>query len=243
MAEVLREQFPKAVGTRSKRSHLLYDFRPPGSTFSRPLPGDRPGKLPPQYRDVQTEQLRIGFTSEPTDDFPSEFGCRREKRGTTTRLLPPDGPHTAGESDNAVELVELVEEGVRHSETTWLPGWRRISAARPVGKSLEILLFGPEATASVKTVCRAGGARKPRRTAQSVGEDLQGSYRFSPSGEGPESSRDSLQCEKPKLFCLDHQQPLCLVCRDSEELTDTASDPSMKLLYDSPTNFRKLGGP
>uniref|UniRef100_A0A667WZA1 Tripartite motif-containing protein 35-like n=1 Tax=Myripristis murdjan TaxID=586833 RepID=A0A667WZA1_9TELE len=30
----------------------------------------------------------------------------------------------------------------------------------------------------------------------------------------------SLHSEKLKLFCLDHQQPVCLVCRDSETHTD-----------------------
>ncbi|XP_074489467.1 nuclear factor 7, brain-like [Sebastes fasciatus] len=30
----------------------------------------------------------------------------------------------------------------------------------------------------------------------------------------------SLHSEKLKLFCLDHQQPVCLVCRDSEKHTD-----------------------
>ncbi|XP_044039747.1 nuclear factor 7, brain-like [Siniperca chuatsi] len=30
----------------------------------------------------------------------------------------------------------------------------------------------------------------------------------------------SLHAEKLKLFCLDHQQPVCLVCRDSEKHTD-----------------------
>ncbi|KAG8007238.1 Nuclear factor 7, partial [Nibea albiflora] len=30
----------------------------------------------------------------------------------------------------------------------------------------------------------------------------------------------SLHSEKLRLFCLDHQQPVCLVCRDSEKHTD-----------------------
>uniref|UniRef100_A0A8C2WNX7 B box-type domain-containing protein n=1 Tax=Cyclopterus lumpus TaxID=8103 RepID=A0A8C2WNX7_CYCLU len=30
----------------------------------------------------------------------------------------------------------------------------------------------------------------------------------------------SLHSEKLKLFCLDHQQPVCVVCRDSEKHTD-----------------------
>ncbi|XP_054880042.1 nuclear factor 7, brain-like isoform X1 [Poeciliopsis prolifica] len=33
----------------------------------------------------------------------------------------------------------------------------------------------------------------------------------------PEDNRCSLHSEKLKLFCLDHQQPVCLVCRDSEK--------------------------
>ncbi|KAF3857663.1 hypothetical protein F7725_010864 [Dissostichus mawsoni] len=39
----------------------------------------------------------------------------------------------------------------------------------------------------------------------------------------------SLHSEKLRLFCLDHQQPVCVVCRDSVKHTDTDSDPSMKL--------------
>ncbi|KAM6918471.1 E3 ubiquitin-protein ligase TRIM35-like [Xenentodon cancila] len=30
----------------------------------------------------------------------------------------------------------------------------------------------------------------------------------------------SLHCENLKLFCLDHQQPVCVICRDSEKHTD-----------------------
>ncbi|XP_034557210.1 E3 ubiquitin-protein ligase TRIM39-like [Notolabrus celidotus] len=39
---------------------------------------------------------------------------------------------------------------------------------------------------------------------------------------GQRSSEDlcSLHSEKLKLFCLDHQQPVCLVCRDSEKHSD-----------------------
>lgn len=61
------------------------------TAFSRPLTGDRPGNLPPS---VETEHQRIGFTSEPTNNFLSEFNCWREKRETTTRLLPPVTVHT-----------------------------------------------------------------------------------------------------------------------------------------------------
>lgn len=60
-----------------------------------------------------------------------------------------------------------------HSETKWLPDQRRISAVRSVRTSLEILLFCHVATASVKTVWRAGGDRNKHVSVQFVREDLQ----------------------------------------------------------------------
>uniref|UniRef100_A0AAZ1XG82 RING-type domain-containing protein n=1 Tax=Oreochromis aureus TaxID=47969 RepID=A0AAZ1XG82_OREAU len=50
----------------------------------------------------------------------------------------------------------------------------------------------------------------------------------------------SLHSEKLKLFCLDHQQPVCVVCRDTPS---TDSDPSMKLHNNTRRNFRKLWSP
>ena len=38
--------------------------------------------------------------------------------------------------------------------------------------------------------------------------------------ERDSKARCSLHSEKLKVFCLDHQQPVCLVCRDSEKHTD-----------------------
>jgi len=128
----------------------------------------------------------------------------------------------------------------RHSETTWLPGCRRISAARSGGKSLEILLFCPVATASVKTVCRAGGRSSrsdpPRNLALK-------NLRVLLTGEEPESSRDSLHSEKLKLFCLDHQQPMCLVCRDSEEHTDHGIRPIDEAALQLAKKLRETLGP
>ncbi|KAJ4921116.1 hypothetical protein JOQ06_017742 [Pogonophryne albipinna] len=39
-------------------------------------------------------------------------------------------------------------------------------------------------------------------------------------GQRPSEALCSLHSEKLKLFCLDHQQPVCVVCRDSEKHSD-----------------------
>ncbi|XP_033935776.1 nuclear factor 7, brain-like isoform X1 [Pseudochaenichthys georgianus] len=39
-------------------------------------------------------------------------------------------------------------------------------------------------------------------------------------GQRPPEALCSLHSEKLKLFCLDHQQPVCVVCRDSEKHSD-----------------------
>ncbi|KAJ4927581.1 hypothetical protein JOQ06_015306 [Pogonophryne albipinna] len=39
-------------------------------------------------------------------------------------------------------------------------------------------------------------------------------------GQRPPEALCSLHSEKLRLFCLDHQQPVCLVCRDSEKHTN-----------------------
>ncbi|KAI3370464.1 hypothetical protein L3Q82_024472 [Scortum barcoo] len=54
----------------------------------------------------------------------------------------------------------------------------------------------------------------------------------------------SLHSEKLKLFCLDHQQPVCVTSAEIQKHTTiTDSDPSMKLHRITKRNFRKLWSP
>ena len=50
----------------------------------------------------------------------------------------------------------------------------------------------------------------------------------------------SLHSKKLRLFWVDHQQPVCVICRDSENTPATNSDPSMKLHNNTGSSFRKL---
>ena len=122
----------------------------------------------------------------------SEFSYKREKLHSAALLHPAD-THTLKVSLTETQLKVKVKfsaviRGVSrdvtdwtfcllcfqlHSETKWLPDQRRISAVRSVRTSSESLLFCPVATASVKTVCRAGGDRNKHRSVQCVREDLQ----------------------------------------------------------------------
>uniref|UniRef100_A0A671TS66 Uncharacterized protein n=1 Tax=Sparus aurata TaxID=8175 RepID=A0A671TS66_SPAAU len=99
--------------------------------------------------------------------------------------------------------------------------------------SSESLSFCHVATASVKTVCRAGGQRDKHGSVQFVREDLQRNIHLLSlvlknlcetflQERDQRASEDlcSRHSEKLKLFCLDHQQPVCLVCRDSEQHTN-----------------------
>ncbi|XP_036007515.1 nuclear factor 7, ovary-like [Fundulus heteroclitus] len=49
----------------------------------------------------------------------------------------------------------------------------------------------------------------------------------------------SLHSEKLKLFCLDHQQPVCLVCRDSEKHTNHRFRPIDEAAEDHKKNLQK----
>ncbi|KAI3369277.1 hypothetical protein L3Q82_007530 [Scortum barcoo] len=54
----------------------------------------------------------------------------------------------------------------------------------------------------------------------------------------------SLHSEKLKLFCLDHQQPVCLVCRDSKTHNNhTDSDPSNEAAQDHREELQKFMKP
>ncbi|KAF7647845.1 hypothetical protein LDENG_00165690 [Lucifuga dentata] len=76
--------------------------------------------------------------------------------------------------------------------------------------STKILLFYHVATASVKPVCRDGGEQKKHMSVQ---------FRDQRSSSDSEDLC-SLHSEKLKLFCLDHQQPVCVVCRESKTHTN-----------------------
>ncbi|XP_071060338.1 E3 ubiquitin-protein ligase TRIM35-like [Pseudochaenichthys georgianus] len=45
-------------------------------------------------------------------------------------------------------------------------------------------------------------------------------------GQRPPEALCSLHSEKLKLFCLDHQQPVCVICRDSEKHSDHSFRPT-----------------
>ncbi|XP_071755575.2 nuclear factor 7, ovary-like [Centroberyx gerrardi] len=49
----------------------------------------------------------------------------------------------------------------------------------------------------------------------------------------------SLHSEKLKLFCLDHQQPVCVVCRDSEKHTDHRFRPVHEAVWDHKRRLQK----
>ncbi|XP_060897783.1 nuclear factor 7, ovary-like [Labrus mixtus] len=49
----------------------------------------------------------------------------------------------------------------------------------------------------------------------------------------------SLHSEKLKLFCLDHQQPVCLICRDSKTHTDHRFRPIHELALDHKKEMQK----
>lgn len=50
----------------------------------------------------------------------------------------------------------------------------------------------------------------------------------------------SLHIEKLKLFCLNHQQPVCVVCRDSEKHTDHRFRPIDEAAKDRRKNIKEL---
>ncbi|KAM4569944.1 E3 ubiquitin-protein ligase TRIM39-like [Odontesthes bonariensis] len=62
-------------------------------------------------------------------------------------------------------------------------------------------------------------------------------------GQTDSESLCSLHIEKLKLFCLNHQQPVCVVCRDSEKHTDHGFRPVDEAAKDHRRKLRELLGP
>ncbi|KAF7666929.1 hypothetical protein LDENG_00088300 [Lucifuga dentata] len=121
------------------------------------------------------------------------------------------------------------------SETKWLPAHTRTSAVPSATTSSETLSSCPAATASVKPVCRGGGDRniqecpvckkvssKREQCCDLVLRNLCEAFLLERDHASSSDSEAlcSLHAEKLKLFCLHHQQPVCVVCRDSKTHTN-----------------------
>ncbi|XP_056245057.1 E3 ubiquitin-protein ligase TRIM39-like [Seriola aureovittata] len=84
----------------------------------------------------------------------------------------------------------------RHCLRRW---WRKKQTCEcPICKERS-LLKDPPRNLALKNLCEAFKQERDQRSSESL---------------------CSLHSEKLKLFCLDHQQPVCLVCRDSEKHTN-----------------------
>ncbi|XP_039662115.1 nuclear factor 7, brain-like [Perca fluviatilis] len=80
-----------------------------------------------------------------------------------------------------------------------LKGWRREKQTRECPVCRKRSLSKPHLSLVLKNLCEAFIQERDQRSSEAL---------------------CSLHSEKLKLFCLDHQQPVCLVCRDSETHTN-----------------------
>ncbi|KAI3369680.1 hypothetical protein L3Q82_024523 [Scortum barcoo] len=116
-----------------------------------------------------------------------------------------------------------------HSQTKWLPDQRRISAVRSVMTSLEmpVVLSCSHSFCkdSVKSwwrekqtqecpLCKRISSRK-EPPCNLVLKKLCEAF-LQERDQRASEALCSLHSEKLKLFCLDHQQPVCVICRDSK---------------------------
>ncbi|KAM9361392.1 E3 ubiquitin-protein ligase TRIM35-like [Symphorus nematophorus] len=112
------------------------------------------------------------------------------------------------------------EGGMLYSETKWLPDLRRISVLSCSHSFCKDCLQNcwKEKQSRQCPLCK----RRSSRDTPNPNFALKNLCEAFLQQRDQRSSEDlcSLHSEKLKLFCLDHQQPVCLVCRDSEKYTN-----------------------
>ncbi|XP_056249545.1 nuclear factor 7, ovary-like [Seriola aureovittata] len=97
-----------------------------------------------------------------------------------------------------------------------LQSWWREKPDRPCPVCKRTSKYEPPCNLVLKNLCEAFLQEREQRSSEAL---------------------CSLHSEKLKLFCLDHQQPVCLVCRDSETHTDHRFRP---IIEAAPQHKKKL---
>ncbi|KAI3370163.1 hypothetical protein L3Q82_024446, partial [Scortum barcoo] len=213
---------------------LSLAFQTPGLTASACLV---PPRLPPGFvsppsvlsAPIQPSLAISPSVSTPTSHhalsacllspFSASFTPNCSHRQLTTRLLmvlwfwiflPHWGQEESpDEADwSQYELMHCLQNQcpqLLHSQTKWLPDQRRISAVRSVMTSLEILFFCHVSHSFCKDCLKSWWRDRNKHKSVHFERDQRASEALC-----------SLHSEKLKLFCLDHQQPVCVICRDSK---------------------------
>ncbi|KAJ4919510.1 hypothetical protein JOQ06_018490, partial [Pogonophryne albipinna] len=138
----------------------------------------------------------------------------RKEETTTLLLQPEDLPHPEGESDSNItqsryQSVEEAGEVFRDPVV--------LSCSHSFCKACLKNWFREKPTRECPVCQRRSSRGEP--PCNRVLKNLCESFLQERDQRSPEALC-SLHSEKLKLFCLDHQQPVCVVCRDSEKHSD-----------------------